>query len=351
MELFDILTNQDFLGAVFSTLFVIMLSFFLRRKNIIKQEAKTVISNIVLKLGLPAMAFSAFMTDLNQSEFKSNMTVLILGICLYIFLILLSFILFKFGFKKISQDKKDVFAMIIIFGNVTFFTSPIIEGFYGDSIKIPEYLMIVAFRMFLYTYAYFTMSGIKVDKKHFGSSMKKFLLNPIMIATVLGLLIWALQNVLPQVNIDGNMVCLFRFDKTIPYIYKPVTYLSRMTTPLSWILVGATIGEMPFKNAIKDLEVWFMSFVRTIVVPMIVLGIVVLLQKIGIIEITKYGFAAAVLTLSAPLSVVINSYAVDSNKETYFVSDTCLISTVMGMITLPVMVIIVELISSTGLFI
>ena len=70
MKLIDIITNQDFLAAVFSTIFVIMLAFFLRRKNIIKENAKTVISSLVLKLGLPAMAFSAFMTDLNANEFK-----------------------------------------------------------------------------------------------------------------------------------------------------------------------------------------------------------------------------------------------------------------------------------------
>lgn len=355
MKLIDIITNQDFLAAVFSTIFVIMLAFFLRRKNIIKENAKTVISSLVLKLGLPAMAFSAFMTDLNANEFKSNMQVLILGICLYIFLIIGSFLILKLASKKLDQNRRDVLSMIVIFGNCTFFSSPIIEGFYGDAIKIPEYLMIVAFRLFLYTYAFFVMSGTKVDKHHIFASIKKFIFNPIIIATFLGILIWSLQNVLPHVNITNDLgeeisVCIFRIDQTIPYIYKPVVFISRMTTPLSWILVGITIGEMPFKSAVKNISVWFASIFRTIIIPALIFGTVLLLQYLNVIQLTKYGFAACVLTLSAPLSVVIVSYAVEYDKDQYFVSDVSLISTIIAMISMPVMLVLVELITATSLF-
>ncbi len=355
MKLIDIITNHDFLAAVFSTIFVIMLAFFLRRKNIIKENAKTVISSLVLKLGLPAMAFSAFMTDLNENEFKSNMQVLILGICLYIFLIIGSFLILKLASKKLDQNRRDVLSMIAIFGNCTFFSSPIIEGFYGDAIKIPEYLMIVAFRLFLYTYAFFVMSGTKVDKHHIFASIKKFIFNPIIIATFLGILIWSLQNVLPQVNITNELgeevsVCIFRIDQTIPFIYKPVVFISRMTTPLSWILVGITIGEMPFKSAVKNISVWLASIFRTIIIPALIFGFVLLLQYLNVIQLTKYGFAACVLTLSAPLSVVIVSYAVEYDKDQYFVSDVSLISTIIAMISMPVMLVLVELITATSLF-
>ena len=355
MKLIDIITNQNFLAAVFATIFVIMLSFFLRRKNILKENAKSVISSLVLKLGLPAMAFSAFMTDLNTNEFKSNMQVLILGICLYLFLIVGSFLILKLASKKLEKSRRDVLSMIVIFGNCTFFSSPIIEGFYGDAIKIPEYLMIVAFRLFLYTYAFFVMSDTQIDKHHIFKSIKKFALNPIVIATFLGILIWSLQNVLPHVNITNELgeeisVCIFRIDQTLPFIYKTVSYISRMTTPLSWILVGVTIGEMPFKNAIKNVSVWLASLLRTVLVPAIIFGLVLLLQYLNVIQLTKYGFAACVLTLSAPLSVVINSYAVEYNKDQYFVSDVSLISTIIAMISMPLMLIFVELVSATSLF-
>ena len=356
MNIVEIITNQNFLGAVCSTIIVIMLAFFLRRKNVIKDEAKHVISGLVLKLGLPAMAFSAFMTDLDMTELKSNVQVLILGLICYLLLIFLSYFVFKIGFKNMSKDKKEVLQMIIIFGNCTFFSIPIMEGYYGDSIKIPEYLIIVSFRLFLYTYAFFVMSGSKVDKGNIKESAKKFLLNPIVLATFLGILIWTLQNVLPQVSITDEETletvsyCIFRIDKTIPFIYKPILYLSKMTTPLSWILVGITIGEMPFKQAFKNISVWLISLVRVILVPALILGFVVLLQYLGLTQLTKFGFAACVLTMAGPLSVVINSYAVEYDKEQYFVSDTSLISTLMAMISMPMMLVIVEIISSTPLF-
>ena len=61
----EVLTDQNLLSAVFSTVVVVLVSFYLRRKNILKEESKTVISKIILTLALPSLAFDAFMSDFN----------------------------------------------------------------------------------------------------------------------------------------------------------------------------------------------------------------------------------------------------------------------------------------------
>lgn len=350
-EILEIIQNQKFLSAVLSTVIVILISFILRRKNIIGENAKKAVADLVLKLALPAMAFNAFMSDFSKSEANSTMQVFLFGLAMYLILIFGLKLLFKYTFKNISDKTKQVYQIVIIFGNVTFFTFPIVADLYGDIASIPAQIMILVFRLFAYTYALFSMAGIKVDKEHIGKTVKSILLNPIVVCTFFGLLIWLTQDYLPKVKVDGMDVSILRFDKSIPAIYSFVQYIAKMCTPLSWVLIGLTIGEASFAEAFKNKAAWILSICRTIFVPVLTLGLIVLLQYIGITNVSQYGFIACVLMLASPLSVVINTYSVKYNRESYLVSDTCFISTIMGAITLPIFIVIVELISKTSLFI
>lgn len=347
----EVLTDQNLLSAVFSTVVVVLISFYLRRKNILKEESKKVISKIILTLALPSLAFDAFMSDFNSKEASSAYQVLGLGICFYLFLIIIISLIFKYCFKNISNEKKDVYKIVIIFGNVTFFTFPIISDIYGHSIEIPSQMMILAFRLFLYSYAFFVLADIKIDYHNVKKSLKKIILNPIVIATVLGMLIWSLQGSLPQVNVNGVNYCVFRFDKSIPFLYAPVAYLSKMCTPLSWILIGVTIGESSFRSAFTNKTAWVLSVCRGLLVPLIMLAIVILLQILGVTHLTKYGFMSAVLMMASPLSIVVNTYSVSFKREEYLVSDCAFLSTIMGIITVPLMIVFVDLLSDMSLFV
>ena len=86
-EILDIISNQRFLSAVLSTVIVILISFIMRRKNIIGENAKKAVADLVLKLALPAMAFNAFMSDFSKSEANSTMQVFLFGLAMYLILI------------------------------------------------------------------------------------------------------------------------------------------------------------------------------------------------------------------------------------------------------------------------
>ena len=54
--------------------------------------------------------------------------------------------------------------------------------------------------------------------------------------------------------------------------------------------------------------------------------------------------------LASPLSVVINTYSVKYDRDSYLVSDVCFLSTILGIVTVPMFIVIVEIISKTALF-
>ena len=80
-------TDKGFLSAIASTVLIILLGYFCRKKNIFNNQAAKILSKVVLTVALPALAFSAFMTDLNQKHLAQGINVLIWGILMYIVLI------------------------------------------------------------------------------------------------------------------------------------------------------------------------------------------------------------------------------------------------------------------------
>ena len=67
---------------------------------------------------------------------------------------------------------------------------------------MPANMMTLSFRIILYVYCYLVMSKLKFNKENLKASIKKIVLNPIMISMMLGLFIWLTQNIMPKVSVD-----------------------------------------------------------------------------------------------------------------------------------------------------
>ena len=92
----NILTDENFIGAFLTSLSFILLGFIFRKKNIINNDGKEVLTTIVLKIALPTLAFSAFMTEFNSDHFVDDFLVFIISLLFYIFFIIIGrFVLFK----------------------------------------------------------------------------------------------------------------------------------------------------------------------------------------------------------------------------------------------------------------
>lgn len=89
-ELLKIVLTEKFLSAIFSTIFIISIGYYLRKKNIVNETASKALSSILLSAALPALAFNAFMADIKPETFTSGINVLIFGFIAYIILIVLA---------------------------------------------------------------------------------------------------------------------------------------------------------------------------------------------------------------------------------------------------------------------
>lgn len=344
----SVLTNQSFLGAIIASIAFIFIGFLLRRINLIKEGGRKVLNTIVMNVAIPCMAFCAFMNDFDIDKLSSNLIIFAIDIVFYILFLAIGRLIFiKFG-----KEKGRIYAILISIGQLTFFSMPLLAATYGSEsgILITTSLMSIAFRLFTYLYSYVIITGEKITKDNVGKTLRKVFVNPIMICMLLGLLIWLIQNVIWQVEIDGICYGFLRIDKTLPALYKIFQFGNNMATPLCMLTIGLTLGESNILEAIKNGLAWVIATIRVLIIPLVILGICILIQLTGLIHFNEIQLAAMVIGNAAPVGAIVAVYCVDSNKEAYIASDSIMLSTVLSFISIPILFILVKLTLTLPIF-
>ena len=129
----EILTDPSFIGAIFTSLFFIFLGFILRYKKIIGNDCKNFLNFIVLKISLPAMAFSAFMTDFQKEEIFGNIMVFVVSLGLYVIFLILG----RLVLLKVNKEKRGVMTIMMVVGQLTFFAVPLLKTIYSNNYNLP----------------------------------------------------------------------------------------------------------------------------------------------------------------------------------------------------------------------
>ncbi|AQP53377.1 malate permease [Vagococcus penaei] len=341
------LTDMAIISAITSTVFIILLGFFCRKKGIFNDQVGKILSKVVLTVALPALAFNAFMQDIDSNTLKQGMNVLIWGIVIYIILIIVS----KPLFMKYKGDKQDTLRVLTIFGSTTFFGIPIVSAIYGPVGVMFSSIFNIGYRIFLYSYGYIKMSGLKMELKN----IKTMFLNPIVLATFAGLFIWVFQGYLPQVtvtNAEGvaQQVAFLRIDQTAVWLFKPMTYLAGLCSPLAWLAIGSTLGEVSFKDAASDKTSWFYGVCKVILVPALNIVLLTVLTMTNILPVSFEALATIVIMMATPTATVAAAYAISFDKEAILASNASLVSTIMAVVMMPIWIVILEIISKTGIF-
>ncbi|MGY3767064.1 AEC family transporter [Vagococcus vulneris] len=341
------LTDMNIVSAITSTIFIILLGYYCRKKGIFGESVGKILSKVVLTVALPALAFNAFMQNIDKHQLEQSMSVLIWGIIIYIILIVVS----KPLFMKFKGDKQDTLRVLTIFGSTTFFGIPIVGAIYGPQGVLYASVFNIGYRIFLYSYGYIKMSGLKMEAKN----IKTMFLNPIVLATFAGLFIWLFQAYLPQVtvtNAEGvaQQVAFLRIDQTAVWLFKPMTYLAGLCSPLAWLAIGSTLGEVRFKEAASDKTTLFYGVCKVILVPALNLLLLSLLTATNILPVSYEALATIVIMMATPTATVAAAYAISFDKDAILASNASLVSTIMAVIMMPIWIVVLEIISKTGIF-
>ncbi len=285
---------------------IMLVGIYARKKEIFNSAVNKKMSTFLLDITLPCLIVSSFNYSYSQDMMNKAKLIFIYSVIVHFALIFVSYI---FAYK--FEDRKNkVLRAAIIFSNCGFMGYPVLEGlfgkigvFYGSVFNIP-------FNLFMLSYGTMLFTGKKDIK-----SLKAALKHPGIIATVIGLM-------------------LFSFSITIPVpIYKALSSVGAMTTPLSMIIVGSMLAEINIKEIFSGFVVYYASAIRLIVGPLLTLIIMRLLNADRLL------LEIGVTIETMPVAVIASILAEKYGGDTKLASKCIFISTIISMITIPIILI------------
>ncbi|GAP03107.1 malate permease [Fructobacillus pseudoficulneus] len=296
-----------------------------------------------MTVALPLLALTAFMTPLDHQTMVQSFAVLFWGLAIYPILIPTLPFLF---YRRYSKDEQSVLGILTSFGSTTFFGLPIAGAIYGSRGIMYASVFNIGYRVFLYSYAYIKMSGEKMRGEH----IKKMFVNPIVLATLIGLVLWLLQNNVPTIHVPSQSVAFYRIDVTWPWLFNWFKLLAGLASPLAWLAIGANLAQMPLSAALKNKTAWYYSTNKIILVPIIMIALLAAGSATHLLTIDHVAFATMVIMMATPVATVAVNYAIAFNHQSLLASNASLISTIFATLALPFWIITVQLLANWSIF-
>ena len=317
-----LLTDQSFLSVFCAAMLTIGIGWGLRKKNILKAESRPVLNALLLKLTVPCLAFDAFMTDFARGELRRNVQILLISFALYLSIIALSQLIFI----KYGRRKANLYGICFAIGQQTLYAMPILRAIYRENPSesmLSASMVAIAFRVMLYLYAFYSISGVAVTGGSLKQNLKKAFLTPVMLAMFAGFFIWLTQGLLPC---PGG-IPLLRLDLRFPALYAVVP-----------------------GDALRDGKAWFIAFLRMFIAPLYTLAVLCLLQQIGWTHFTEVTLMTVVMCFAAPLSAVLCTFFITYQEEADMAARVCLLSTLFCVLSTPLFYCLVKAAVASGAF-
>lgn len=289
--------------------FIGLVGVYARKKRIITDEVRSGLTNIILDIALPLLTIASFNLSFSWDKLYNAGYIVGLSFLIHGGLYFIS----GFVFPGHTDDMKSVLRYTMVFSNAAFMGFPVVDALFGRTGVFYASIYLIPYRILMWTLgvALFVKGGSK-------DNLKKILLNPSIIATFLGILIFLLPVKVPTVlNNAFDMV-------------------GSTTTPLSMIVIGALIADVKLKEVFSGYAIFYLSFIRLIALPALVFVILKLFNMDStVVNIMTVLTAMPAGTMSAMLS---ERYGGNSS----FASKCVFVTTVLSTATIPLIVMLIK---------
>ena len=294
--------NLDVINQVLILFMIIIIGVYAKKKNYINDEVSKGLSSILVNITLPLLVISSFSAKYSMNMLLNAGRVFMFSILINIVLIILG----KLVFWKFPKDEQNILRFVTLFSNCGFMGFPVLQSLFGKTAIFYGSVFNVTFNLFMFSYGVMLFT----NKKSI-NDLKKIIVNPVIICTGIGLLIFRFSIILPKpLNTTINMV-------------------GSMTTPLSMLIIGAMLAESNIKEAFLGWKIYLISFIRLIVAPVITLLLLKLLGADGLI--LKVLVVIQAMPAAATAAVFTEQYG--GNKE--LTSKCIFMTTFFSIFTIP----------------
>jgi len=292
----------------------ILIGFAVAKLKVVNSDASSVLSKLENNIFIPALVMGTFITNFTVEKLGSAWKILLFSFVIELLVIPIAILSSKLATK--NGYIRKIYTYGLAFSNFGFMGIPIVSALF------PEYEMYyIIFTLPLWTLIYvWGVPNLLIDtgdKKGILARLKA-LANPMFISLIIGALIG-----ISGVKLPG-------------FVTSVVNTCGNCMSPLAMIITGITFANINIRKVLSDISIYFVSFMRLIVVPCVFAGVFLLLQKLFAFELEEYYFVCMLCSLAMPLGL--NTVVVPAayGKDTSVAAGMALISHVLSVITIPI---------------
>lgn len=306
-----------YLGIFYSKLatvgLIILLGFIIGKTKNLTETTNKQLTNLLLSIAMPASLFMAFPREFDQEVFADFAAGFLGGISISIVLILLSKVLFL---KKFLHSKAFEHQFAFIFNNAGFLGYPLIQALFGEKMLMAYCGFSLVFNVSLFSYGVFLFER-KVSKE----AILKMIFNPNILAVFFGFILFIVP-----------------FKLELPeFVTDFLTYIGGIMTPLSLICIGFLLSKAKISNIFKKPQLFATCLLQLLLGPILTLAIVSILDLPANIKVML------VLLQSLPTATTLGLFAEKYNRDTAEASEVVMVSTLLSIVTLPIMSIVISM--------
>lgn len=218
-------------------------------------------------------------------------------------------------FSKGDKDENCVYKYGAIYGNVGYMTLPLTQAILGSEGVFYCSAVVMAFNVVSFTHGVFMMDRSK------GFDAKKLILNPGVIAVLIGLPFYLFRISLPEI------------------ISKPVDFIAGTQTPIAMIIFGTFLANAQLKSIFTHKKIFLVALSKLIVLPAVMITIYKLMGLSGTL------LVALAISSCAPSANNTVMFSAKYDKDTRLASQLVAMVSFISIITIPLIIAAVQIIA------
>ena len=293
-----------------------VIGFYLFKKEILTQEVNAKLSAMIVQITCPCIILNSIST-VSHDDPGLVVKLFFAGVIMYIIFPILARIITKI--MRVPAHLRGTYMCMFIFSNNTFMGYPVVQALFGDSAIFYITIFNMPFNILFFSLAlHYFKKDAAIESGNYTKEkldIRKFINNGI-IASIAALVIYFVNIPMPEI------------------FYSCVGFIGNITTPLSMIIIGASMAAASLKEIRTEKGIWPMLPIRLGVMPLIVwLFMHLVTNDPNLISICTIGAGMPVASLVAMGSA---PYPRQNKAASIGVA----ISTICSLVTIPIMAVL-----------
>ena len=274
---------------------------YLSRKGFLSPQGTKDLGAILLRIIIPCVIVKSYITTYSRERLLQ--LALSAGLALIAFIVAMGIAYLVYGKRRRIENFASAFC------NAGFIGIPLAQAVIGDEGVFYMAASVALLNLFQWTYGVYIMT----DRRD-SISAKTIAKNPVVIAIVIGIALFLSRLPVPGI------------------VTSTLGYIAGMNTPVAMILMGTYMAKLPWRKLL-DKRAYGCVLFRLVIIPAVVLLV------FWALPITNQNVAlAAYLAAATPVGANICVFAQQYDCDYEFSVVTVCLSTVLSIVTVPLMV-------------